>query len=554
MIKYFASILFSLLIFNFSFCSAQVSWMKTYGSHDADEGVSVVCDTHGNVYMVSSFRNNMMMDTFHVPYTGNQDGIISKIDSTGKIIWSKSFGGTNDDKPTAIALSTDGYLIVAGSFFDSCWIGNIHIHGRGFSDAFVAKVDTANGNVIWAKTAGSNSGYEEANCLCVDSLNNIWMGGFFMNSIIAGTDTMIGHGSVDFFILKYDANGNLSQSKSFGSVGVDNISSISCDASNNIYFCGAFSDTMQMGNFSIVSAGLLDVFWAKIDENENISWVKRAGGTNTENVSCIRAYRDGSYYMSGWVQDTAWLDGQLLVGGEGDIFLASYDVNNQLHWLKEGYNLNANELARSITLDKYNNVYLAGQSNFVIQRLEDTGGRMEASENKCPFGDLVFLKYDTSGAMLWMEHTLGTNFNIANGIAIDNIGSCFVVGYYTDSIWLSTFLQTALDGSDILLFRFHDETFNLNTGIISPAQNDLNANVYPNPAQGDFYVNIFSEKGRRPCAVKMYSMHGVKVSEWKIYLDEGMNVLQFNSDASPGMYMLSLEAGDEHARLKLIMH
>lgn len=58
--------------------------MKTYGSHDADEGVSVVCDTHGNVYMVSSFRNNMMMDTFHVPYTGNQDGIISKIDSTGK--------------------------------------------------------------------------------------------------------------------------------------------------------------------------------------------------------------------------------------------------------------------------------------------------------------------------------------------------------------------------------------------------------------------------------------------------------------------------------------
>lgn len=52
----------------------------------------------------------------------------------------------------------------------------------------------------------------------------------------------------------------------------------------------------------------------------------------------------------------------------------------------------------------------------------------------------------------------------------------------------------------------------------------------------------------------MYSMQGVKMSEWKIFLEEGMNVLQFNSDASPGMYMLSLEAGNEHARLKLIMH
>ncbi len=528
--------------------------MKTYGSSDADYGESVVCDAFGNVYIASSFGNVMMMDTFHLNYAGHQDGIISKIDSTGKIIWTQSFGGMYDDIVNYLALSPDGYLIIAGYINDSCILGNIPVYGRGNKDAFVAKLDTSNGDVLWVKTAGSQYGYEEASALCVDSLNNIWVGGKFMYYMIAETDTLVSNGSIDFFILKYDANGNLLQSNSFGGASVDNISSFSCDAANNIYFCGAFSDTMQIGNFTIASAGFLDVFWAKMDENENISWVKRGGGTNTETVSCIRAFRDGSYYMSGWVQDSAWFDGELLVGNAEDLFLASFDANNQLRWIKQGFSINAGDKARSITLDKYNNVYLAGQSNFIIQRLEDTGGRMESIANACPFGDLVFLKYDTSGTMLWMEHTLSTNFNIANGIAIDNLGNCFVTGYYTDSIWLASFLKTAAGGSDILLFRFHDETFKINDGIYTVKEKDLNADVYPNPAEDDFYVNIFSEKGRRPCAVKMYSMQGVKISEWKIYLDEGMNVLQFNSGASPGMYMLSLEAGDEHARLKLILH
>ena len=528
--------------------------MKSYGSHEADEGVYAVSDAYGNVYLASGFRNNMMMDTFHITYHGAEDGIISKLDSTGKILWSQSFGGVNDDKPAQLALTRDGYLIVAGSFYDSCVIGNFHVHGRGYTDAFVAKMDTADGHVLWVRNAGSTYGYEEASCVCVDSLNQIWVGGSFMNMMVAGTDTLNGHGSIDFFLLKYDAAGNLLQHQSFGTAGVDNISSITCDANDNIYFCGSFSDTMQLGNYTVTSAGHLDIFWAKMNENGNVLWSKRAGGSSTENVSCIRAFHDGSYYMSGWVQDSAWFEGEFMDGGEGDIFLASFDATNHMRWLKEGYNLNANELARDIVVDKFNNVYLAGQSNFVIQRLEDTGGRMESSERRCPFGDLTFLKYDTSGAMLWMEHTLGTNFNIANGITIDNLGNCFVTGYYTDSIWLSSYLRTALDGSDILLFRFHDATFDLSNGIISSENNNLNANVYPNPAEGDFYVNVFSVKGRRPCAVKLYSMLGEKQSEWKIYLDEGMNVLQFNSDVPTGMYMLSLEAGDEHARLKLIMH
>lgn len=52
-------------------------------------------------------------------------------------------------------LSRDGYLIVGGNIYDSCQFGNSTVYGRGYTDAFVAKIDTSNGNVIWVKTAGS---------------------------------------------------------------------------------------------------------------------------------------------------------------------------------------------------------------------------------------------------------------------------------------------------------------------------------------------------------------------------------------------------------------
>ena len=58
-----------------------------------------------------------------------------------------------DDRPTALALTLDGYLIVAGNIYDSCQFGNYTAYGRGYADAFIAKIDASNGNIIWIKTA-----------------------------------------------------------------------------------------------------------------------------------------------------------------------------------------------------------------------------------------------------------------------------------------------------------------------------------------------------------------------------------------------------------------
>jgi len=533
-------------------CEAQVTWMKSFGSTDTDDGVKVVSDNSGNVYLAAAFKNPMTMDTVNLPYKGNVDAVIAKLDSNGTILWTQTFGGLYDDRPSSLALTPDGFLIVGGNFFDSCQFGNLMIHGKGYDDAFVAKLDTSNGNVLWVKSAGSQFGYENGKCVTVDSSGNIWFGGSFMNPMIADNDTLYPNGSVDFFILKYSSSGNLLLAKSFGGIGVDDINSISADANDNIYFCGAFSDTMTLGSTQINSAGMLDVFWSCMNSAGNILWAKSAGGLNSENTFSIRSYKDGSYYIGGWVQDTCWFEGNLLLGNEGDIFIARYTEQNHLSWLKQGYNLNANEQGRDLALDKYNNVYLTGQSNFVIQRLEDTGGRMESSEKACPFGDLVFLKYDTAGVMNWMEHTLGSNYNIGNGIAVDNLGNCFVTGTYSDSIWISSFLRTGIAASDILLLRYRDGTFNDYNASLSLPEGDMNASVFPNPAEGNFYVNIFSATGRRPCSVRLFSMQGVKTSEWKIYLDQGMNILQFNSSAPPGMYLLIMEAGTQSARVKVI--
>lgn len=58
--------------------------------------------------------------------------------------WSKTFGGTKDDKASFVRQTLDGGYILAG-FTES--------YGAGYEDAWLIKTD-ANGNQQWSKTFG----------------------------------------------------------------------------------------------------------------------------------------------------------------------------------------------------------------------------------------------------------------------------------------------------------------------------------------------------------------------------------------------------------------
>jgi len=110
--------------------SGNESWHKTFGGAGYDEGRSV-CETSDGGYILAGYINS-------------GDIYLIKTDASGNELWSKTFGGTNYETAYSVQQTSDGGYIIAG-ITDS--------YGTGVEDVYLVKTD-ASGNELWSKTFG----------------------------------------------------------------------------------------------------------------------------------------------------------------------------------------------------------------------------------------------------------------------------------------------------------------------------------------------------------------------------------------------------------------
>jgi hypothetical protein len=120
-----------------------------------------------------------------------------QIDSSGNMIWNKTYGETGSQEASAMAKASDGYIIVGDTQAPD---SNIH--------AWVVKVDL-NGAMLWAKTVGGKN---------ADSpyfVTPSWDSGY----LVGGFTFSFGAGNRDFWLFKIDDSGKVSWSCTQGDAG-----------------------------------------------------------------------------------------------------------------------------------------------------------------------------------------------------------------------------------------------------------------------------------------------------------------------------------------------
>ena len=259
-------------------------WTRTYGGA-GDDFMGSVGQTQDEGYIVTGSTRSFG--------AGLYDAWLVKTDADGDTVWTRTYGGTSYDYGYAVQQTQDGGYIVAGG---------TRSYGAGGEDVWLVKTD-ASGDTLWTRTFGGTS--DEAS-LAVQQTHD---GGY----IITGYTESYGAGGTDVWLIKTDAGGNMTWSKTFGGTSPDWGSSVQQTVDGGYILTGRTSS---------YGAGDDDVWLIKTDANGDTTWTSTLGGTGLDIGYSVQQTADGGYVIAGETEsygaggDDVWL---IKTDGEGRV-------------------------------------------------------------------------------------------------------------------------------------------------------------------------------------------------------------------------------------------
>ncbi len=285
--------------------SGNVLWAKSPGGLGGAFCGAVATDNFGNSFVTGRAQYYpVYFDTDSINLTGGRDIFITKYDSGGNELWVRGFDGTGTPSSNAITTDSNGNSYITGYFMSpSINFGTYTLTGSSTTNInmFLVKLDPL-GNVLFAKTV-SCTGASGGNGVCTDNSGNVYATGYFGNSIAHfGSDSLINSHTVNFFIVKYDNNGNEIWVKGTNGIGIAEGISIASDSYGNTFTTGYF-DSLSI-NFDLVhltNTTRGNFFIVKYDSLGNAKWAQTTSGSNTSQSWTVDADPSGNSYVSGHI-------------------------------------------------------------------------------------------------------------------------------------------------------------------------------------------------------------------------------------------------------------
>ncbi len=387
-----------------------------------------------------------------------------------QVTFVKTYGGSKNDSAQSVTATTDGGYIILG--YTQSNDNDITDKQDESFDYWVLKFDVTD-QLQWQKTYGGSLDDRGSDIIQTSD------GGYAILGYSFSTDgdTTQNEGLQDYWLVKLDANGNISWEKSFGYQGADsgitmtetndqgflvtgildvtasggegNSSrnanrhaggdywALKLDISGNLewshYFGGNFTDTpygvVQTNDNGYIVVGSSDSedtdissnigtydFWViKISESGDLVWEKSFGGSQIDEARAIVKTNDGNYIIAG---DTRSSDNDVSLNkGAADLWFIKISPSGNLIW-ERTIGGSSFDVARAIKKSQNNGFLLSGSS-----RSSD----MDVSENKGQ-NDAWVLKTDNNGNLLWETTVGGSNIDFSYDVAELINGSVIAVG------------------------------------------------------------------------------------------------------------------------------
>jgi hypothetical protein len=342
-------------------------WSRTYGGQ-SNERARCVQQTSDGGFIIAGYTSSFG--------AGYEDVYLLKTDRNGKEEWSKTFGGSDDDRAFAVEQTSDGGYIVAGG---------TRSFGAGQDDVFLLRTD-ADGDQLWLRTFG---GAEWDSARSVQQTSD---GGF----IVAGTTTSFGAGFQDVYLIKTDNNGyHVWPMTTFGGTGIDWGNSVRQTSDGGYIVAGS------TGSFG---AGSDDAYLIKVSQSGFKVWSKTFGGTANDSARSVRQTSDGGYILAGATTSFG--------AGGADFYLIKTDGN--------GNEVGTRTFGGTST-----------ESGYSVQQTSDGGFIVAGTTTSFGAGqqDIYLVRIDPTGNEVWSRTFGGNNMDVAECVQKTSDGGYIVVGW-----------------------------------------------------------------------------------------------------------------------------
>ncbi|MDD5530575.1 MAG: T9SS type A sorting domain-containing protein [bacterium] len=438
MIKYFILFVGTLITANVFASAPDTLWTRTFGGTDNDYGNSVQQTSDGG-FIIAGITYSFG--------TGYSDVYLIKTNSSGNTLWTKTFGGTNDDESYSVQRTQDGGFIIAGyttSF------------GAGYYDVYLIKTDSL-GDTLWTKTIGGTGGEMGY------SVQQTQEGGF----IIAGWTNSFGAGNSDVYLIKTDSLGDTLWTKTFGGTGWDEGKSVQQTQDNGFIIAG-WTNSFGAGDY--------DVYLIKTNSLGDTLWTKTFGGTGWDEGWSIQQTQDSGFIIAGWTNS--------FQAGYPDVYLIKTNSSGDTLWTKTFGGTGD---------DRGYSVQQTQDSGFIIAGETESFGAGTPS-----YPNVYLIKTNSSGDTLWEKTIGGTGWDDGKSVQQTQDGG-FVIAGRTGSFGVDTF--------DVYLIRLGKEVGIEENRFV---ETDYNLSLSQNPFSKSTVINYVVGEVSQPryVSLNLYDIAG----------------------------------------------
>lgn len=398
--------------------SGEIDTLLTLGGKEEDDALSVAKSKDGS-FAVLGFAQSMDGDVSGKTSIDSDYWVI-KFSSEGKMLWNKTYGGTDDDRGQEIIATQDGgYAILGFSKSDDRDVST----NNGFHDYWIAKL-SASGDIEWEKSFGY-PGSDQGHSLIQTRDNGYFLVGFLDVTASDGQGNdppkteEAGkilrnslHGVGEFWGIKLDTEGNKQWSYYYGGTNNDRSFGV-LQTQDEGYIMVGHSES---DDFDITDPqGSYDVWVVRLNKAGKMLWQKNFGGSGIEIGYAVTSTEDGNFIVVG---DTRSADKDISTPlGNADFWVIKFDPNGNMIW-ENTYGGSNFESARTIKPMGDGNFLIAGSSRSFDGDLTENKGK----------NDCWAIIIDSEGNLKWQRSIGGSEIDMINDAIVLEDNSIVLVG------------------------------------------------------------------------------------------------------------------------------